>query len=86
VAKVPDYQTINRNKQLYSIFKINLDGVTKRTRNKCIRSAEIHFSFGQFTPEEYVSMDATYVYHQYDTYLAEFHKKRKIYTSSVADK
>jgi hypothetical protein len=27
VAKVPDYQTINRNKQLYSIFKINLDGV-----------------------------------------------------------
>jgi hypothetical protein len=33
--------------------------VTKRTRNKCIRSAETHFSFGQFTHEEYVSMDAT---------------------------
>ena len=33
--------------------------VTKRTRNKCIRSAETHFSFGQFIHEEYVSMDAT---------------------------
>jgi hypothetical protein len=35
--------------------------VTKRTRNKskCIRSAETHFSFGLFTHEEYVSMDAT---------------------------
>jgi hypothetical protein len=26
------------------------------------------------------------VYYQYDTYVAEFHKKRKMYTSSVADK
>ena len=26
---------------------------------KCIRSAEAHFSFGQFIHEEYVSMDAT---------------------------
>ena len=26
------------------------------------------------------------VYHQYDTYVAEFHKERKMYTSSVADK
>jgi hypothetical protein len=25
------------------------------------------------------------VYDQYDTYVAEFHKKRKMYTSSVAD-
>jgi hypothetical protein len=24
------------------------------------------------------------VYYQYDTYVAEFHKKRKMYTSSVA--
>jgi hypothetical protein len=30
--------------------------VTKRARNKCIRSAETHFSFGQFIHEEYVSM------------------------------
>ena len=26
------------------------------------------------------------VYYQYDTYVAEFHKKKKMYTSSVADK
>ena len=26
------------------------------------------------------------VYYQYDTYVAEFHKKWKMYTSSVADK
>jgi hypothetical protein len=26
------------------------------------------------------------VYMCYDTYVAEFHKKRKMYTSSVADK
>jgi hypothetical protein len=26
------------------------------------------------------------VYYQYDTYVAEFYKKRKMYTSSVADK
>jgi hypothetical protein len=27
-----------------------------------------------------------HVYHEYDTYAAEFHKKMNIYTSSVADK
>ena len=27
-----------------------------------------------------------HIYHQYDTYVAEFHKKRKMYTSTVADK
>jgi hypothetical protein len=27
-----------------------------------------------------------HVYNQYDTYVAEFHKKRKMYTLSVADK
>jgi hypothetical protein len=32
---------------------------TKRTRNKCIISVETHFSFEQFTHEEYVSMDTT---------------------------
>jgi hypothetical protein len=26
------------------------------------------------------------VYYQYDTYVVEFHKKRKMYTLSVADK
>jgi hypothetical protein len=33
--------------------------VRKRTRNKCIGSAETHFSFRQFTHKEYISMDAT---------------------------
>jgi hypothetical protein len=39
--------------------KENVHIDTKRTRNKCIRSAKTHFSFGQFIHEEYVSMDAT---------------------------
>jgi hypothetical protein len=42
----------------YVYIYVNLT-VTKRTRNKCIRSAETHFSFGQFIHKEYVSMDAT---------------------------
>ena len=49
-------------RKAFVLFPMNIYAnlsVTKRTRNKCIRSAETHFSFGQFTHEEYVSMDAT---------------------------
>lgn len=34
----------------------------------------------------YTRMIHAHVYHQYDTYVAEFHKKRKMYPSSVEDK
>jgi hypothetical protein len=36
--------------------------------------------------DKYENDTHAHVYHQYDTYVAEFHKKRKMYTSSVADK
>jgi hypothetical protein len=41
----------------WTALYVNLT-VTK-TRNKCMRSTEAHFSIRQFTHEEYVSMDAT---------------------------
>jgi hypothetical protein len=52
------YITIDVFKIMIYSQSVNLT-VTKRTRNKCIRSAETHFSFEQVTHEEYVSMDAT---------------------------
>jgi hypothetical protein len=35
--------------------------------------------------DKYENDTHAHVYPQYDTYVAEFHKKRKMYTSSVAD-
>jgi hypothetical protein len=36
--------------------------------------------------DKYENDTHAHVYYQYYTYVAEFHKKRKMYTSSVADK
>jgi hypothetical protein len=36
--------------------------------------------------DKYENDTHAHVYHQYDTYVAEFHKERKMYTSSIADK
>ena len=36
--------------------------------------------------DKYENDTHAHVYHQYDTYVAEFHKKRKMNILSVADK
>ena len=54
VFKIMIYSQSGQSIDIY----VNLT-VTKRTRNKCIRSAETYFHFGQFTHEAYVSLDAT---------------------------
>jgi hypothetical protein len=36
--------------------------------------------------DKYQNDTQAHVYHQYDTYVAEFHKKGKMYISAVADK